>query len=79
MSLNMLPATFGVLGLIVAYLIYLYIKKHPPGTGKVVEIGEEIHKGAMAFMRREYQILVSILSKTLWTSDSEKRLWPSSQ
>ena len=61
MSLTIVPTAFGIIGLAVAFIIYKYIMRYPPGTGKVIEIGEEIHKGAMAFMRREYQILVVFL------------------
>ncbi len=58
MSLNALvPVIFGVIGLIVAYFIYQKVKEFPEGDAKVVEIGEEIHLGAMVFMRREYTTL----------------------
>jgi K(+)-stimulated pyrophosphate-energized sodium pump len=58
MSLDALvPVTFGVIGLIVAYFIYQKIREYPEGEAKVAEIGEEIHLGAMVFMRREYRML----------------------
>ncbi len=58
MSVTIVPTVFGLAGLVVAFLIYQYIKKQPAGSGKVIEIGQEIHKGAMAFTKREYQILL---------------------
>ncbi|MEE8286203.1 MAG: sodium/proton-translocating pyrophosphatase, partial [Gammaproteobacteria bacterium] len=58
MSLNALvPVIFGIVGLIVAYFIYQKVREYPEGDPKVQEIGEEIHLGAMVFMRREYQML----------------------
>lgn len=48
---------FGILGLIIAFFIYQYIKRQPQGTEKMVEIAEAIHEGAMVFLKREYQIL----------------------
>jgi K(+)-stimulated pyrophosphate-energized sodium pump len=58
MSLNALvPVIFGVIGLIVAYFIYQKVKEFPEGESNVAEIGEEIHLGAMVFMRREYTTL----------------------
>ncbi|TDJ19965.1 MAG: sodium-translocating pyrophosphatase [Gammaproteobacteria bacterium] len=58
MSLNALvPVIFGIIGLIVAHYIYQKVREYPEGDPKVKEIGEEIHLGAMVFMRREYQML----------------------
>jgi K(+)-stimulated pyrophosphate-energized sodium pump len=58
MSFNALvPVVFGAIGLIVAYFIYQKVREYPEGESKVVEIGEEIHLGAMVFMRREYLML----------------------
>ena len=58
MSFNALvPMIFGAIGLIVAYFIYQKVREYPEGESKVVEIGEEIHLGAMVFMRREYLML----------------------
>lgn len=53
-----LPPVLGAVGLIVAFLIYLRVLKHSPGDGLVAEIADEIHRGAMVFMRREYSILL---------------------
>ncbi|MDX1433871.1 MAG: sodium/proton-translocating pyrophosphatase, partial [Gammaproteobacteria bacterium] len=58
MSFNALvPTIFGIIGLVVAYYIYQKIKEYPEGDAKVADIGEEIHLGAMVFMRREYRML----------------------
>ena len=37
--------------------MYLKVKASPEGTGKVKEIGDEIHLGAMVFMASEYKRL----------------------
>ncbi|HEY7745906.1 MAG TPA: sodium-translocating pyrophosphatase [Desulfuromonadales bacterium] len=47
----------GVLGLVVAAVIYFTIKAMPAGTGKMTEIADAIHDGAMAFLKREYKVL----------------------
>ena len=54
---NLLPPIFGVFGLVAAAYTYAQVKKHPEGEGKVVEIGNQIHLGAMVFMKREYKML----------------------
>ena len=48
----------GLAGLICSLLIYLSIKRRSPGTELMVEISEAVHDGAMAFLRREYSILL---------------------
>ncbi|MBI4538961.1 MAG: sodium-translocating pyrophosphatase [Gemmatimonadetes bacterium] len=60
---------FGVLGLAAAFLIFLYVKRQPSGTELMVELSEQIHVGAMAFLRREYTVLaafVVVIASLLW-------------
>ena len=52
-----LAPALGVLGLIVALLIYNYVKSQPVGSEKMKEISDMIHDGAMAFLAREYRVL----------------------
>jgi len=47
----------GIMGLLVAGVLYAYVVKQPVGTTKMREIADAIHNGAMAFLRREYKIL----------------------
>jgi len=54
---SLIPVVFGILGLGAAYFIYQTVKKYPGGEGKVAEISDAIHLGAMVFMRREYKML----------------------
>jgi K(+)-stimulated pyrophosphate-energized sodium pump len=53
----LLPITLGFLGLLSAFIVYLSVKSNPSGTGRVKEIGDEIHLGAMVFMAAEYKRL----------------------
>lgn len=48
----------GILSLIIAGLIYLYVKKQPNGSEAMGDIEAMIHKGAMAFLIKEYLIIV---------------------
>jgi K(+)-stimulated pyrophosphate-energized sodium pump len=48
---------FGVLGLVASAGAYGYVIKQPQGTETMIELGERIHAGAMAFLRREYIVL----------------------
>ncbi|MBI5598156.1 MAG: sodium-translocating pyrophosphatase [Deltaproteobacteria bacterium] len=44
-------------GLILAFLIYNYIKRQPDGNEKMREIAGLIHDGAMVYLKRQYSIL----------------------
>jgi len=54
---NIIAPALGVLGLLIVVIIYQWIKKQPGGSGAVKKIGEQIHIGAIVFMKREYQML----------------------
>lgn len=54
---GVIPLAMGGIGLIVALVIFLKVKKYSAGEGKVAEIAALIHEGAMVFIRREYKIL----------------------
>ena len=47
----------GIIGLVVAFMIYRSVASRPDGDDKMREIADAIHEGAMAFLKREYQIL----------------------
>jgi len=47
----------GVLGLILAFVIYKYVMSFSPGNEIMVELMNKIHDGAMVFLKREYQII----------------------
>ena len=52
----------GILSLIIAWLIYGYVKKQPNGSQLMQELENSIHEGAMAFLKREYSILVIFIA-----------------
>ncbi|HSG89698.1 MAG TPA: sodium-translocating pyrophosphatase [Pseudomonadales bacterium] len=56
-DLTLVPPVFGVVGLLAAAVIYGMVMRYPDGTDKVKAIGDQIHLGAMVFMRREYTML----------------------
>ena len=47
----------GGLGLTAAAFIYVYVKRQDAGSPTMRGLGDEIHDGAMAFLRREYTVL----------------------
>ena len=57
MPYSLISVSLGLLGLLSAYVVYLKVKSSPEGGGRVKEIGDEIHLGAMVFMSAEYKRL----------------------
>ena len=47
----------GVFGLGAALFVYRYVVRQPGGTDVMTELADQIHDGAMAFLRREYTVL----------------------
>jgi K(+)-stimulated pyrophosphate-energized sodium pump len=56
-GLTKLAPFFGILSLVIAFLIYGYVKKQPNGTKLMQELEAMIHEGAMAFLKKEYSVL----------------------
>ena len=52
----------GIIGLITAILIFLYLKSQPNGPECTQNLEDMVHKGAMAFLKREYSILVFFIA-----------------
>jgi K(+)-stimulated pyrophosphate-energized sodium pump len=50
-----------LLGLFVAWAIYVYLKRQSPGNDTMRDLGDQIRSGAMAFLRREYSVLVPFI------------------
>ncbi|HOO91358.1 MAG TPA: sodium/proton-translocating pyrophosphatase, partial [Syntrophales bacterium] len=48
---------WGVIGLVLAFIIYKYVMTFSPGDTVMVEIMDRIHAGAMVFLKREYKII----------------------
>ena len=57
MNILIAPA-LGVLGLIAAFVVFSLVMRYSDGTDQVKKIGDEIHKGAMKFMKTEYTYLL---------------------
>ena len=56
-GLAQLAPVLGVVGLVGALVLYLYIMRQSTGTELMAELGVRIQEGAMAFLRREYSVL----------------------
>ncbi len=61
-SINYVAPVLGLVGLLFAMVIYVSLKKEPAGNAKMVEISDAIHEGAMAFLFREYRVLVIFIA-----------------
>ena len=48
---------WGLIGLVLAFIIYKYVMTFSPGNDVMVEIMDRIHAGAMVFLKREYKII----------------------
>ncbi len=57
MELQMFAPILGVIGFVIAIVLYNMVKAQPVGNDKMKEISEAIHAGAMAFLSREYRVL----------------------
>ena len=56
-SIGIIAPVAGGLGLVFALFLYLGVMRLSTGDQKMTAIGEEIHLGAMTFMRAEYKLL----------------------
>ena len=54
---TILPPVFGLVGLACAFIVYALVKRYAEGEDNVRNIADQIHLGAMIFMRREYLML----------------------
>jgi len=69
MNTLLLPPILGVIGMIAALVVYLLVKQYPDGDDKVKKIGDQIHKGALTFMKTEYKyllIFIAVLVLLVW-------------
>ena len=66
---TLIPPVLGIVGLIAAFVVYLLVMQYPDGREKVKKIGDQIHSGALAFMKTEYKyllIFIVILVGLVW-------------
>ncbi|MGD9140229.1 MAG: sodium-translocating pyrophosphatase, partial [bacterium] len=57
MNVAQLGIIVGIIGIIYAAILYVWIKRKPAGSDLMQEIAGMIHDGAMAFLKREYASL----------------------
>jgi len=60
MSIQLAPV-LGFIGFIIVLGLYLWVRKQPFGTDVMKNISDQIHDGAMAFLRQEYTVLLVFL------------------
>ena len=58
MNIPLLPPLLGLVGMLAAFFVYTLVMKYPDGEDKVKKIGDQIHNGALAFMKTEYKYLL---------------------
>ncbi len=58
MHISIIVPIGGVIALIFAFLLYLIVKKQSQGNEKMIELSAAIRKGAMAFLKSEYKVLI---------------------
>jgi len=61
MGFTTLAPIVGIGGLIFAWILYSYVSKQPAGNERMREIADMIHEGALAFLGREYRILIGFV------------------
>jgi K(+)-stimulated pyrophosphate-energized sodium pump len=64
-----IPPALGILGMVMAFIVYKLVMKYPDGEDKVKKIGDQIHAGALAFMKTEYKylsIFIAVIVLLAW-------------
>jgi K(+)-stimulated pyrophosphate-energized sodium pump len=62
MNNSLLPPLLGLFGMLAAFAVYGLVMKYPDGEDKVKKIGDQIHTGALAFMKTEYKYLLIFIA-----------------
>ncbi len=62
MNVSLFPPVLGLIGMIAAFIVYALVMRYPDGEDKVKKIGDQIHNGALAFMKTEYKYLLAFIS-----------------
>ncbi len=71
-SIRIIVPFLGLFGLACAWFIYTRIRRLPAGEGEISDIADQIHNGAMVFMKREFKILLvfaALVGAILWFKD----------
>ena len=59
------PPILGLVGLAIAFFIYTVMSRREVTNADVQKIGDQIHLGAMVFMKREYTYLFAFAAVLL--------------
>ena len=62
MNVLLIPPLLGLAGMLAALIVYRLVMKYPDGQDKVKKIGDQIHNGALAFMKTEYKYLLVFIA-----------------
>jgi K(+)-stimulated pyrophosphate-energized sodium pump len=62
LGLTVWAPVLGILGLVIAFIIFQYVKKQPNGNAVMQELERMIHEGSMAFLKKEYTYLAVFIS-----------------
>ena len=62
MNVLLIPPFLGLVGMFAALIVYRLVMKYPDGQDKVKKIGDQIHNGALAFMKTEYKYLLAFMA-----------------
>ncbi|MDA7788722.1 sodium-translocating pyrophosphatase [Gammaproteobacteria bacterium] len=62
MNVLLIPPLLGLVGMVAALIVYRLVMKYPDGQDKVKKIGDQIHNGALAFMKTEYKYLLVFMA-----------------
>ncbi len=60
-SIALYSLGLGVLGLVAVFVTFTNLKRQPSGTAAMQALSNEIHVGAMAFLKREYTVVLPFL------------------
>ncbi|MBW1900379.1 MAG: sodium-translocating pyrophosphatase [Deltaproteobacteria bacterium] len=61
-DLTIYASFIGIASLVIAFLIFGYVKKQPNGNAVMQELEDMIHSGAMAFLKKEYTVLAGFIA-----------------
>ena len=61
-----LAPILGIIGFLIAIVLYNKVKSQPVGNDVMKDISEQIHNGAMAFLGREYKVLAIFIALVIY-------------
>ncbi|MEW5725464.1 MAG: sodium-translocating pyrophosphatase [Thermodesulfobacteriota bacterium] len=77
LGLTVWAPLLGILGLVVAFLIYRWVKSQPNGNETMQHLEDMIHTGAMAFLKKEYSYLVFFIAAVFLAAGLALSWWTS--